>query len=70
MTQAQKVQYARIALALIGIPADDMHAEMVITTIEHLQKKGGDFNLRDAAGITAKITEKYKRLAKKSSKKE
>jgi hypothetical protein len=61
MTDSQRISYTRIALALVKIGVDDATSDLIIRVMDAVNEKQGDFTLRDAAIIEAKVREKYKR---------
>jgi len=60
LTMKQKIDYIRMGLSLVGITTNQMGAELIVKTYEMMLKKGGDFNIYDAAKIEMEVTGKYK----------
>lgn len=68
MTHEEKVNYLRIALGINGIGVDEKVSDVIVTTYETILKKGGEFNIRDAAEIQCTIDGKYKEIEIKAKK--
>ena len=54
-----KIQYFKMALALVGVSTDERTCHMIISVYERLQKLGGDFNVHDAVALQMKNEAKY-----------
>jgi len=65
MTEQQKKMYYDMALRLCGIQCDKLMVELIYSVFEDVQKKGGEFTIRDFANIKAKVSEKHEKLSKK-----
>lgn len=59
MTDKEKSDYLKIGLALHGIVVNLKTSEMIWRTVEGIQQKKGDFNLKDAVDIEIKVTGRY-----------
>ena len=59
MTREQKIQYLRIALALQKINVPDQIADQLIETMDVIERKGGDFSIKDAVEIEFLIGRKW-----------
>ena len=59
MTQEEKINYLRIALALQHIGVSNETADRIIETYEAVLKKGGKFSVSDAVNIQYKLDKKY-----------
>lgn len=55
----EKVEYLRIGMGLVGIPTNNMTAELIVRLYQGICQKGGSFNLEDAAKIEVEVTGKY-----------
>jgi hypothetical protein len=51
MSQAEKINYFKIALALVGVNADERTCDVIVSTYERLLKLGADFSVHDAVAI-------------------
>lgn len=58
MTCDEKTKYLKVALGLCGISVNDATSELIWRTVKGLNKKGGDFSLRDSAKIQAIVESK------------
>ena len=63
MSEQEKIEYMRVALALQKISVDEAIADTIVQTYGAILKLGGKFSLEDAVKIEMNIREKY---AKKS----
>lgn len=63
MSEQEKIEYMRLALALQRISVDEAVADTIVQTYGAILKLGGDFSLKDAVKIEMDIRKKY---AKKS----
>lgn len=59
LTLKERVEYLRIGMGLVGIPANDMTAELIVRLYMGISQKWGSFNLEDAAKIEVEVTGKY-----------
>ena len=59
MNQSEKVNYFKIALALVGVNTDERTCDMIICTYERLLKLGADFSVHDAVAIKMQNEENY-----------
>jgi hypothetical protein len=59
MEKMDNVMYLRMALALSGISIDRFTAELVIKTWQEIEKKGGNFNIKDSVSIEWTLRKKY-----------
>lgn len=65
MTDKDKSNYLKIALALAGIVVNLKTSELIWRTVDGLNEKKGNFNLKDYVDIEVKVTGK---LSKKEIK--
>lgn len=65
MTEKEKTEYTKIALALAGIATDKMTCELVWRSYEGIQKKKGEFSIEDSSKIIAMVQKKYNPKKKK-----
>jgi len=64
LSEDERANYMRIALALQSVPCDPLMAKRLILTYERIGKLGGDFSVEDAVDIDMKIKEEYERTEK------
>lgn len=55
----KQIQIMRLALSMSGLPANDAGAETVLLVVEHMERLGGKFSLREACNIEYFISKKY-----------
>jgi outer membrane protein W len=63
MSEQEKIEYMRLALALQRISVDEAVADTIVQTYGAILKLGSKFSIEDAVKIEMDIREKY---AKKS----
>ena len=51
----------RLALAMSGMVVNDTAAEIIVRVFEAIEKRGDNFNLKDASEIEIKVTGKLSR---------
>jgi len=59
LTLEEKTNYLRIGMGLVGLPTNNMTAELIVKLYEGILKKGGSFNIEDAVKLEFEVTGKY-----------
>lgn len=70
MTEKDKTNYMRMALAMADIPVGVVHAEIIWRIYEGINKKKGGFSVKDATSIATQVCDKYAALKEKEEKTE
>jgi hypothetical protein len=65
MTNSEKTQCVRIALGLAGIVTSDKGSEIIWRVYEQIQKKKGNFSIKDAVEIENDIQKRQLRSERK-----
>lgn len=59
MTQKEKIEYFKTALALCSIVADTKTCDLIIRNYEGILNKKGEFSLTDSFDIQCQIEKEY-----------
>lgn len=59
MSEQEKIEYMRLALALQRISVDEAVADTIVQTYGAILKLGGKFSIEDAVKIEMGVREKY-----------
>jgi len=62
MTQEQRVNYMRTALAITGICVENYHAELLIAVNDLVIEKQGETDLQSLTKLKCEIDNKYKAM--------
>jgi hypothetical protein len=62
----ERVEFLRMALNMSELPVSYIQTDLIIRTINVLNKEGGDFNLMDAAKIYSQWQQNWETYFKKN----